>query len=210
MSNRRQKLEARSRATGRAALDASCCDPKAQTTTKAPGWLRFAAMDDRFQRMVARIGADDYLDMCARSLHRQDGRLRQTRVSPGTERESWEFGREIMPDIWLTLIALSGSLRALKLAVKVPQTRSQAIDTLRQDLTHRSSIVDARNVYEHLDDYFQGAGHLQPRIEASHSALPARPTLAAWNSPAARRRAPSPRSAVTGSRARKPGTTTKP
>jgi hypothetical protein len=118
-------------------------------------------MDDRFQRTVARIGADDYLDMCARSLHRQDGRLRQTQVSPGTERESWEFGREIMPDIWLALIALNGSLRALKLAAKVSQTRSQAIDTLRQDLTHCSSIVDARNVYEHLDDYFQGAGHLQ-------------------------------------------------
>jgi hypothetical protein len=118
-------------------------------------------MDDRFQRRVARIGADDYLDMCARSLVRQDGRLRQTHISPGTVEASWEFGREIMPDIWLTLIALNGSLRALKLAAKVSQRHSQATRTMHEDLAHRSSIVDARNVYEHLDDYFQGAGRVE-------------------------------------------------
>jgi hypothetical protein len=118
-------------------------------------------MDDRFQGMVARIGADDYLDMCARSLVRQDARLRQTHVSLGTDEDAWESGREIIPDIWLTLIALNDSMRALALAAKVSRTRSQVISGLRQDLTHRSSTKHARDVYEHLDDYFQGAGKLQ-------------------------------------------------
>jgi hypothetical protein len=121
-----------------------------------------AAKEDRVQRRIARIGAEDYLDTCARALVRQEGRLRQTRVPPAFELESSrEFGREIMPDIWLTLVALNGSQRALALAAEVSQTQSKVIGALTEELAHRSSIKDARDVHEHLDDYFRGTGRLQ-------------------------------------------------
>jgi hypothetical protein len=87
----------------------------------------------------------------------------RTRVPPGAEGALWEFGREIIPDIWLTLVALNGSLRALALAAKVSPTKARAIRTLRKDLALLSSIKNARDVHEHLDDYFQGKGTLQKR-----------------------------------------------
>jgi hypothetical protein len=102
--------------------------------------------------------------MCDRSLVRQEDRLRRTRVAPGDE-ESREFGREIMPDIWLTLVALNGSLKALALAARGSQSQSRAIRALRKGLAHQPSIEDARDVYEHIDAYYEGRGRLQKKRE---------------------------------------------
>jgi hypothetical protein len=113
---------------------------------------------------ITRLGTLEYLDMCNRALVKQRRRLKAAGrgVQPSAEPEAAiERGRRLFPDVWLTLVALTGSLQAIKLAGSVSSSNGAAIRALGNRLSRQDAIVRARNVYVHLDEYLRGVGNIQ-------------------------------------------------
>lgn len=114
--------------------------------------------------MVTRIGTIEYLDMCDRALERQRARLAEATVPDASVSDAsggMELGRQLIPDVWLTLVALNASSRALNLAGAVSTTHGDEVRRLSRELSTNGEIKRARDVYEHLDAYLRGEGNLQ-------------------------------------------------
>ncbi len=78
-----------------------------------------------------------------------------------------EPGRQIMPDVWFALVALRASLRAVDLAKKAFPKEASEIDQVAGQLAERGADwTRARNVFEHIDEYFLGEGLLQRKSES--------------------------------------------
>jgi hypothetical protein len=112
------------------------------------------------KRAVTRLGAIEYLTVCAVALERQEERLRSAK-SP--DPRGMESLYELAPDVWFAVVALHRSFRALDLAARASGTHRKEIQALVQSLPDRKQITRVRDVYEHFDDYFQFKGMLQGR-----------------------------------------------
>lgn len=113
---------------------------------------------ENVKKVVARLGAVEYLNVCVVALERQATRLQSAKPLNATGMDSFH---ELAPDVWFAVVALYRSFRALDLAAKTSALHRSEIRLLTRKVPNRTSIKRIRDVYEHFDDYFQFKGKLQ-------------------------------------------------
>jgi hypothetical protein len=124
---------------------------------------------ENIKKVIARLGAIEYLTVCVVALEYQEARLRAAKPPDATGMDSFY---ELAPDVWFAVVALHRSFRALDLAAQASERHSSEIQGLSGELPDREATKRVRDVYEHFDDYFQLKGKLQKTEQRRDMHLP--------------------------------------